>query len=346
MEKTQVQIEVEIMETQAQTSTQTETVDEMVEPSVEPNEAAPTSTPAPTPESADSATSKEKSADTEKEKDSKFRPTIVGFLCNWCSYAGADLAGVSRFQYPTNVRVIRVMCSGRLDPAIILEMFIQGADGVFIGGCHLGDCHYIRGNYYAEKRYMMTKKLLAKTGLNPERLQLKWISASEGQLFADTMKEIADLITDLGPSPVGGASPHLDILEQLLIIRNVTEDFRMRCLIGKGVSIVDDYNVYNEKLDPERFTELLDKAIEEEYVRSGILYMTKEKPVSVTDIASKIKVSPEIVLQHVVTLKDRDLIRMDHIDDVTPYYAFQFHEETDGASEPEANTDTNNPGGT
>ena len=281
---------------------------------------------------AEKNTSTETSTSQETSK-STFNPTIIGFLCNWCSYAGADLAGVSRFQYPPNIRVVRVMCSGRLDPAIILEMLIQGADGVFIGGCHLGDCHYIRGNYYAEKRYKMAKKLLAKTGLNPDRLQLKWISASEGQLFADTMREVTERITELGPSPLAGENPNMTILEQLMIIRNVTEDYRMRCLIGKGVSLVDEYNVYNEQLDPERFEKLLDTAVEEEYIRSAILFYTKEKPVSVLDIAAKIKVSPEIILQHVVTLKDRDLIRMDRIDNGTPYYAFQSHEELDEAVE-------------
>lgn len=293
-----------------------------------------TSTPEETKTQEETSTSEEKST---------FKPKIIGFLCNWCSYAGADLAGVSRFQYPTNVRVIRVMCSGRLDPALVLEMLIQGADGVFIGGCHLGDCHYIRGNYYAEKRYQMTKKLLAKTGLNPERLQLKWISASEGQLFADTMREVTELITALGPSPVAGDNPDLDILEQLLIIRNVTEDYRMRVLIGKGISLVDEHNVYYEQLDPKRFEDLLDKSVEEEYIRSGILYMTKEKPVSVIEIAKKIKESPEVVLKHVVTLKDRDLIRMDHIDGDTPYYAFQSHEEVEKSQETSAPTITDQP---
>jgi coenzyme F420-reducing hydrogenase delta subunit len=257
-----------------------------------------------------------------------FQPKIIGFLCNWCSYAGADLAGVSRFQYPTNVRVIRVMCSGRLDPAFVIEMLIQGADGVFIGGCHLGDCHYIKGNYYAEKRYIMTKKLLSKTGLNPDRLQLKWISASEGQLFADTMKEITERITELGPSPLAGSNPDLNILEQLMIIRNVAEDYRLRVIIGKGINLVDEFNVYNEPLDPDKFEDLLSNAIEEEYVRSGILFYTKEKPTTVTEIASKLQLSPEIILKHVVTLKDRDLIKMDHIEGDTPYYAFQFHEES------------------
>jgi hypothetical protein len=218
-------------------------------------------------------------------------------------------------------------------------MLIQGADGVFIGGCHLGDCHYIKGNYYAEKRYDMTKKLLAKTGMNPDRLQLKWISAAEGQLFADTMREVTEVITKLGPSPVAGEKPDMDILEKLLIIRNAAEDYRLRVLIGKGISLVDEFNVYREPLDPDRFQELLDEAIEEEYVRSSILFHTREEAQSVVDIAEKINVPSEIVLQHVVTLKDRDLIRMERIDGDTPYYQSQVHnlnlsEQPDEATEP------------
>jgi hypothetical protein len=127
---------------------------------------------------------------------------------------------------------------------------------------------------------------------------------------------------------VGGNNPNLDILEQLLIIRNAAEDYRLRVLIGKGISLMDEHNVYNEKLDSDRFEELLNEAIEEEYVRSSIMYLTREKPVSVLDLAAKIKISPEIVLKHVVTLKDRDLIRLDHIEGDTPYYIRQIHEET------------------
>jgi len=124
---------------------------------------------------------------------------IVGFLCNWCCYAGADLAGVSRFQYPPNVRIIRVMCSGRVDPVIILDTFLYGADGVFIGGCHPGDCHYLQGNYYAEKKIEMARRLLKEAGVDPERLRLEWVSASEGKRFANIMKEFTDEIKELGP---------------------------------------------------------------------------------------------------------------------------------------------------
>ncbi|MGA2682495.1 MAG: hydrogenase iron-sulfur subunit [Candidatus Bathyarchaeia archaeon] len=137
------------------------------------------------------------------ETELAFEPKIVGFLCNWCSYAGADLAGISRMQYPTNVRIIRVMCSGRVDPAFVLEAFKSGADGVLIAGCHLpSDCHYISGNFKAQRRIALLKKVLAQFGLEPERLRIEWISASEGDRFAKTMIEITEQIRKLGPSPL------------------------------------------------------------------------------------------------------------------------------------------------
>ncbi|MFQ6067695.1 MAG: hydrogenase iron-sulfur subunit, partial [bacterium] len=113
-----------------------------------------------------------------------FEPKILGFLCNWCSYAGADLAGVSRFQYPPNLRAIRVMCSARVDAIMILEAFIQGIDGVLVLGCHPGDCHYISGNYYTQKRIRTLRKLLQIAGINEDRLHLDWVSAAEGERFA------------------------------------------------------------------------------------------------------------------------------------------------------------------
>jgi len=135
-----------------------------------------------------------------------FKPKIVGFLCNWCSYAGADLAGVSRIQYPPTLRIVRVMCSGRVDPIFILEAFRSGADGVLVAGCHPGDCHYLSGNYKAQRRILMLKKVLEQLGLEPERLRLEWVSASEGDRFATIVKDMTEEITKLGPSPlsVGG----------------------------------------------------------------------------------------------------------------------------------------------
>jgi len=132
----------------------------------------------------------------------EFKPKIIGFLCNWCSYAGADLAGVSRIQYPTTLRVVRVMCSGRIDPTFILEAFKSGADGVLVAGCHIGDCHYLAGNYKTQRRVVMLKKLLEQFGLEPGRLRLEWVSASEGDQFATVIKDMTEEIKKLGPSPL------------------------------------------------------------------------------------------------------------------------------------------------
>lgn len=131
----------------------------------------------------------------------RFEPRIVAFLCNWCTYAGADLAGTMRLQYPPNVRIIRLMCSGALDPVYVVKALLEGADGVFIGGCHPGDCHYQNGNYKARRRVAILKEVLAQTGFDPERVYLRWISASEGRLFADTMIEVVEAIRAKGPSP-------------------------------------------------------------------------------------------------------------------------------------------------
>ena len=130
-----------------------------------------------------------------------WKPRIVGFCCNWCAYAGADMAGTSRLKYPANVMPIKVMCSGRVDPEFILNAFEKGADGVFIGGCHPGDCHYVNGNLRTRRRVKMMKKLLEQMGVNPKRLRLEWISATEGAKFARVIKEFVEEIKELGPSP-------------------------------------------------------------------------------------------------------------------------------------------------
>lgn len=132
-----------------------------------------------------------------------FEPRIIGFLCNWCAYAGADLAGVSRIQYPPNIRIIRVMCSGRIDPIFVFEAFKDGADGVLVAGCHLpSDCHYISGNFKALRRIVLTKRILKEFGIEPERLRLEWVSASEGDKFATIVREMVEDIKKLGPNPL------------------------------------------------------------------------------------------------------------------------------------------------
>jgi F420-non-reducing hydrogenase iron-sulfur subunit len=135
----------------------------------------------------------------EKKKQNGWNPKIAAFLCNWCTYTGADLAGVSRLKSSPCVRIIRVMCSGRVDPSFILQAFKKGADGVFIGGCHIGDCHYSEGNYKTLRRFEFLKLFLEQFGIDPKRLRLEWISASEGDKYAETTLNFEKEIRDLGP---------------------------------------------------------------------------------------------------------------------------------------------------
>jgi F420-non-reducing hydrogenase iron-sulfur subunit len=135
----------------------------------------------------------------EDNKGQIFEPKIVAFLCNWCSYAGADLAGVSRFQYPANIRVIKVPCSGRINPMYIIKALYSGVDGVLVSGCHPGDCHYISGNYFARRKFALVKRFLEYIGIEPERVQFSWVSAAEGVRFAQIIDKVTNEIKRLGP---------------------------------------------------------------------------------------------------------------------------------------------------
>lgn len=136
----------------------------------------------------------------EERVQAEWEPTIIAFLCNWCSYAGADLAGISRIQYPPNVRVVRVPCSGRVNPLYIIKSLQHGADGVLVSGCHPGDCHYISGNYYARRRFALLKNLLEAVGIEPGRVNFSWVSAAEGEKFSRVVTGVVDTVRNLGPA--------------------------------------------------------------------------------------------------------------------------------------------------
>ncbi len=142
-----------------------------------------------------------------------FAPKIITFMCNWCGYAAADLAGVSRLQYPATIRIIRTMCTGRFDPGFVLRAFEKGADGVLVCGCHPGDCQYIEGNIKGKERVEMTKKILEGIGIDPERLRIEWVSASEGPKFVDLVKEFSETITGKGPNPVKSGQKKMEGIE-------------------------------------------------------------------------------------------------------------------------------------
>lgn len=149
-------------------------------------------------------TTRETPASGEKNN---WEPNIVGFLCNWCSYAGADLAGTSRIEYPPNIKIIRVPCSGRVNPLFVLKCLARGADGVLVSGCHIGDCHYSEGNFYARRRFAVLKRLLEYVGIDPRRFQMSWVSASEGDKWAQLIKGLVEEIKQAGPSTARHCDP-------------------------------------------------------------------------------------------------------------------------------------------
>jgi len=142
----------------------------------------------------------------DKPNQNEFKPKIVGFLCNWCTYAAADLAGSSKMDIDSALTVIRVMCSSRVDPNLILTTYFNGADGILIAGCHPGDCHYGKGNYFTRRRYAQMKQVFETLNLDPGRLQLSWISAAEGNRYAEVVNAFTEKITALGPNPINQSS--------------------------------------------------------------------------------------------------------------------------------------------
>jgi F420-non-reducing hydrogenase iron-sulfur subunit len=154
-----------------------------------------------------------------KTSESSFEPNIVGFLCKWCAYTGADLAGTSRVKYPANVTPIRVMCSGRVDPVLVIKALACGADGVLIAGCHPGDCHYTSGNFKAIRRFKLLQKMLDQFGIERDRVRLEWVSASEGQRYGQIVREMTDTLRALGPLNWNGAKPLDPLAPQLQVTR-------------------------------------------------------------------------------------------------------------------------------
>lgn len=228
----------------------------------------------------------------------KFEPRILGFLCNWCCYAGADLAGVSRFQYPPDIRVIRLMCSGRVDPAHIFRAFSTGQDAVFIGGCHLNDCHYVtHGNYDALGMVYICKKLLEHIGLNPERLRLEWVSAGEGIRFANIMNEIGPRIEKLGPLGKGeGIDEHalkfkLEAVTKLIPYIKLVQSERLR---------VSDRTeeAYTQFFTSEEFNRLFKELIGDKLAVSQIVALQRERPHSTREICEILGLSPSEVSRH------------------------------------------------
>jgi len=241
----------------------------------------------------------------------KFKPRILGFLCNWCCYAGADLAGVSRYQYPPHIKVIRVMCSGRVDPAFILRAFSNGTDGVFIGGCWLGECHYItEGNYDALSTMHLCRKLLKLIGVNPERLRLEWVSASEGIRFAEVMTDFAEKLKELGPLGTGeeieenGLKFKLEAVKNLLPYIKLVERERLRVRF-------DTAEEYREFFASDEVDTLFRDLIVDKLAMSQIMVLLRERPLSTGEISEILGLNPSEVSRHLTSSARQGLVRFD-----------------------------------
>ncbi len=249
-----------------------------------------------------------------------FRPKIIGFVCNWSLPTGVDFVGNNVVHGYPKMRIVRVMCIGRIDPVIVLETFAKGADGVLVIGCHPPDCHYIEGNLQAERKIKMLKKLISQTGLEPERLELEWAYASEIERFSKVVENFRNQTTALGPSPLAGEKPDTKLLLNIEAAKAVAEDFRVRVVVGRERELTEKENMYGEKVSQEELDEVMDAAVEAEYLRSKIFLLTKNGSLSVIDLSKLLEVESREVLRHIVVLRQRGLVALDRIDGENPLY--------------------------
>jgi coenzyme F420-reducing hydrogenase delta subunit/predicted XRE-type DNA-binding protein len=241
----------------------------------------------------------------------EFEPKILGFLCNWCCYAGADLAGVSRYQYPTNIRIIRVMCSGRVDPAFILRAFSNGVDGVFVGGCWLGECHYItEGNHDAISMVHLSKKLLRQIGINPERLRLEWVSASQGIRFAEVITDFTKKLKELGPLGVSEGIDEKELKFQLEAAKTLVPYIKLVERERLRVHFDTDEE-YKEFFSREEVDKLFQELIVDKLAISQIMLLLRERPLSTAEISEVLGLSPSEVSRYLNSSAKHGLIRFD-----------------------------------
>lgn len=252
-------------------------------------------------------------------ENSGFKPLIISFLCNWCSYAGADFAGVSRYQYPPSLRIIKVMCSGRVDPFLIFEAFRQGADGVLVAGCHPGDCHYIGGNIEAKHKMKYVARVIKRSRIPPQRFRLEWISASEGRRFAETVAEFTQELEKLGPisdESVDG----VQTMDKMAAAEEEFLDSTVRWTIGKERALLEEGNVYGEKLDLERLTRTINSVVDTKYLKTLVQRVIKEAPLSVPELSEKLSVEHGELFDCLMQLKSEGAVNIVGFKDDYPVF--------------------------
>ena len=262
------------------------------------------------------------------EKNSNgFEPRILGFCCNWCSYAGADLAGVSRMQYRPNIRIIRVMCSGRIGPSFVIEGFRQRMDGVMVLGCHLGDCHYMTGNYEAINMMGETRRLLEYIGINSKRLLLDWVSASEGARFSEVVTKFTEEIRGLGPLGTAEGQDFSQLEFKLKAAKAAARSEKLRWVAAKQTELATEGNKYGEVFTRHELNRMLDGVIVDEVAITEILLLLEERPASVKELAAAVNLPPPRVLRSISALRKKGLVDLHSIEGSSPRYALRAEEE-------------------
>jgi len=234
-------------------------------------------------------------------------------MCNWAFC-------LEEMEIPENVNIVRVMCIGRLDPTIVLDVLAKGADGVLMVGCKPPDCHYVEGNLQAERAAKMLKKLVEVVGLEPERIKLQWYTPLEDKSFSNNLKTFENAISKLEASPIKGELSQSSILLNILAAKYAASDFRLRVLLGREKELTESVNVYGEKIPQEEFDFLMDKIVREEFLRHKIHLLTQTKPLSVKGLAKKLGIKPADVLKQIVNMRRKNMITIDRFEETTPLY--------------------------
>ena len=245
-----------------------------------------------------------------------FQPKILAFLCNWCAYAGADLAGISRFQYPPNIRVVRVMCSGRVDPVFIPKALLSGFDGVMVLGCHPGDCHYLTGNIQAEKKMRLTGEALEMAGIESGRFILDWVSAGEGQRFAEVVRNFTEALRDLGALQLEET-----LRGRLLAVKGALEGGKVRWLVGKEEALLEGENVYGETVKPDQLRRLMESTLRDEYIKNRIMLLVEGKSLPAGEIGSILGLTVKEALAYLVDLIGEGRLAVQEGEGRVPLYA-------------------------
>jgi F420-non-reducing hydrogenase iron-sulfur subunit len=245
---------------------------------------------------------------------------IVCFMCNWVFCDEKESLVSQESQIPFDANIVRVMCIGRVDPITILETLEEGTDGILLIGCTPPDCHFLEGNLYAERSVVLLKKLLALAGLEPERLELRWSSPNEETSFDQILTDFALQMQKVGASPLADENPDEKVLMNVLAAKNAAADFRLRVLAGRERELTENTNVYGEKISPDEFNALTDEVVRAEVIRQKIHILTRQKPLSVRDLAVLIQMKPRSVLRHIVDMRRRGMIGLDRVEGTTPLY--------------------------